>query len=187
MTNPEPDMFWLVEDAVDRRHALQVAASYTYSGGGTFDQGAVIRFATEAYRWLRGRDSLRAVSLEIKPGNARKEGSQVATVFNLADTDQVDFTLTGLDAKGAAVPLADGSTAAWSLADPDASGATLTVSADTLTATVAAGLPDTNLMLSVTVTNPADGTTLEGAESIIVQATAAATVGIVGGTPAPAA
>ena len=37
-------------------------------------------------------------------------------------------------------------------------------------------------MLSVVVTNP-DGSTLNGAEAIIVQATAATTVGLVAGTP----
>jgi hypothetical protein len=58
----------------------------------------------------------------------------------------------------------------------------LTVSADTTTATVAAGVPDTNLMLSVVVTNP-DGSTLNGAEAIVVVATAATTVSLVAGTP----
>lgn len=117
----------------------------------------------------------------------------MATVFNLADTDSVPFSLAGLDAKGASVPLPDGFSAAWSLADPDATGAVLTSSADNTTAVLSAGVPDSNLMVSVavTITNP-DGTTsvLNGAEAVVVTATEATTVGIVAGTPtaeAPAA
>ena len=76
----------------------------------------------------------------------------MTTTFNLDDTDEVD-SLTGLDAKGASVALDSGFTAAWTLADPDSTGAVLTVSDDTTTATVAAGVPDSNLLLSVVVTN----------------------------------
>jgi hypothetical protein len=57
----------------------------------------------------------------------------------------------------------------------------LTVSADTLSATVAAGTPTPNLSLSVTGGN----TGLTGAEAIIVQATAATTIGLVPGTATP--
>ena len=73
----------------------------------------------------------------------------MTTTFNLDDTDEVVFSLTGLDAKGASVALDSGFTAAWTLADPDPTGAVLTVSDDTTTATVAAGVPDSNLLLSV--------------------------------------
>ncbi len=64
----------------------------------------------------------------------------------------------------------------------------LTVSEDTLSAVVAAGVPDSNLMLSVsgTVTNPDGSTTaVTGAEAIIVTAGPAVTVGLVAGTPSP--
>ena len=67
----------------------------------------------------------------------------MTATFDLSDTQEVVFTLEGNDAKGASVPLEAGVTAAWSLADPDSSGAVLTVSADTLSATVSAGVPDT--------------------------------------------
>jgi hypothetical protein len=176
----QADAAYLAEDARDRRAALQAVSPLLYIGS---EPGLALEFAELAYRWLQRRDSLRAVSLVITAGTPRREGEPAMTAtFDLSDTDQVDFTLTGQDAKGASVPLQAGYTAAWSLADPDSSGATLTVSADTTTATVAAGVPDTNLMLSVTVTNP-DGSTLQGAEAIIVQATAATTVGLVAGTP----
>ena len=105
----------------------------------------------------------------------------MTATFDLSDTDQVVFSLEGVDAKGASVPLDSGFTAVFSLADPDSSGAVLTDNGDG-TAIVAAGVPDANLMLSVVVTNP-DGSTLNGAEAIIVQATAATTVGLVAGTP----
>ncbi len=173
------DRAWLTEDALDRRAALHFAAA---AAGHPGDREPWQRVADEAYLWLQQRDSLRAVSIEIVPGTPRKEGSTVTAVFDLSDTDEVTFSLTGTDAKGASVPLDSGYTAAWTLADPDSSGAVLTVSADTTTATVAAGTPDANLLLSVVVTNP-DGSTLNGAEAIIVQATAATTVGLVAGTP----
>jgi len=183
------DREYFTEDAADRRAALAAATEITAFTGGLWDRAAWLHLADRAYRWLKGRDSLRAVTLQITPGTPRKEGSApVATVYSLADTDEVPFTLTGLDAKGAAVPLPDSFTAAWSLADPDASGAVLTVSDDTFSAVLSAGVPDTNLMVSVSISFPnPDGSTgtLAGAEAVIVTATAAATVGIVAGTPSP--
>lgn len=181
------DQEYFTEDARDRRAALQFAQALVYGGA---DREQVWLAADFAYRWLKRRDSLHAVAITITPGTPRKEGTDMTATFNLEDTQEVVFSLTGQDAKGASVPLDSGFTAAWSLADPDSSGAVLTVSADTTTATVAAGVPDTNLMLSVVVTNP-DSSTLSGAEAIIVLATAATTVGLVAGTPsdepAPAA
>jgi hypothetical protein len=180
------DDAYLAADAEDRRAALHEASALAAARG---DIGLVtgeqtwIALAEAAYRFLRTRDSLRATRVSIVPGTPYPEGSTpVTTTFDLNDTDQVEFTLAGADAKGAAVPLDSGFTAAWTLADPDATGATLTVSADTTNATVAAGVPDTNLMLSVVVTNP-DGSTLNGAEAIVVLATAATTVSLVAGTP----
>jgi hypothetical protein len=176
------DQDYLLEDARDRRAALQAAVPLLYAGTGFRE---VLDFAHDAYRWLQRRDSLRAVSLRLVAGTPYTEGTTpMTTTFDLSDTDQVTFSLQGQDAKGADVPLDSGFTAAWSLADPDSSGATLTVSADTTTATVAAGVPDTNLLLSVVVTNP-DGSTLSGAEAIVVLATAATTVSLVAGTPEP--
>ena len=176
------DATYLAEDARDRRAALQAATALIYNSPDFRADREWLRLADDAYQWLQRRDSLRAVSIEIVPGTPRKEGSTVTTTFNLEDTQEVTFSLTGQDAKGASVPLESGFTAAWTLADPDSSGAVLTVSADTTTAVVAAGTPDTNLLLSVVVTNP-DASTLSGAEAIIVQATAATTVGLVAGAP----
>jgi hypothetical protein len=183
---------YLDADAADARAALANATQIVASRGDCgFDggDGDWLRLAERGYRFLRARDSLRAVSLQLIPGTPYKEGSTpVTATFDLSDTYQVVFSLTGLDAKDAAVPLPAGFTATWSLADPDSTGATLTASADTTTATLAAGVPDSNLMVSVSVaiTNP-DGstTTLAGAEAVIVQASDATTVGLVAGTPAP--
>lgn len=181
------DAAYLAEDAEDRRHALAAAVDLASRRG---DIGLHhdkephwLHLAEDAYRFLRSRDSLRAIRVSIVPGTPYLEGtSPMTTTFNLDDTDEVVFSLTGLDAKGASVALDSGFTAAWTLADPDSTGAVLTVSDDTTTATVAAGVPDSNLLLSVVVTNP-DASTLSGAEAIIVQATAATTVGLVAGTP----
>lgn len=185
------DRDWLEADAADRRAALHDAALITAArdaAGLASTDRDWLHLAASGYRFLRSRDSLRPVSIQIIPGTPHLEGTPMTATFNLADTDEVTFSLTGLDAKGAAVPLPAGFSAAWSLTDPDSTGATLTPSADGSTAVLAAGLPDTNLMVevAVTITNP-DGSAsaLQGAEAVIVQATAATTVGLVAGTPAP--
>lgn len=170
----------LAEDATDRRAALEAAAA-----GGW--KPTTLGHAQEAYGWLRARPTLALTGVSLIPGIPYPEGTTpVATAFNLSDVSSVNFTLDGRDAKNAPVPLPAGYTAAWTLADPDSTGAVLAVSADTTNATVSAGVPDSNLMLSVavTITNP-DGSTsvLAGAEAIIVQASDATTVGLVPGTP----
>jgi hypothetical protein len=182
---PDYDIY-LSEDAIDRRAALEAATALAAAHHSRGDRPASdthwLNLAEHAYLWLRKRGSLRAVSITLIPGTPRKEGSPVATIFDLSDTDEVSFTLQGFDAKQAEVP-APADTWTWALADPDSSGATLTVSSDTTSATVAGGVPDTNLMLTVAGQN----TGLQGAEAIVVQATAAATVGLVAGTPTPEA
>lgn len=175
------DAAYLAADADDRRAALEAATTLAacqpdFPWIDRHDDWLTL--AGHAYRWLRARDSLRAVSVELVPGTPHPEGTIMATTFDLSDTDSVTFTLTGLDAKGAAVP-APSDTWSWSLADPDSSGAQLAVSADTLSATVSAGVPDTNLLLTVS----GQSTGITGAEAIVVQATAAVTVGLVPGTP----
>jgi hypothetical protein len=181
---------WLAEDAADRHAALAAATEVITSDGRQFaarmrrPEDEWLELAGRAYTWLRDRDSLHVTAVKIIPGKPQPEGTTMSTVFNLNDTDQVEFSLTGKDAKGADVPLPAGFTAAWTLADPDASGATLTPSADTTSAVVGSGVPDTNLLLSVVVTNP-DGSTANGAEAIVVLATAETTVGLVAGTPTP--
>jgi hypothetical protein len=182
----------LEADAADRRAALHEAtviiAARTGGGWRATDRDW-LRLAGHAYLFLRARDSLRAVSVQIINGKPYKEGTTpVSTVLNLSDADSVPFSLTGLDVKDAQVPLPDGFAATWSLADPDATGAVLTPSDDGATAVLSAGVPDSNVMVSVSVviTNP-DGstTTLAGAEAVIVQASDATTIGIVPGTPTP--
>jgi hypothetical protein len=181
---------WLATDTADRRAALAGALQAALSDRTRHRPGEPpgdewLELASRAYRWLRNRDSLQATGVKIVPGKPVPEGSiPMATTFDLSDVQSVSFSLAGQDAKGAPVPLAAGFTAAWSLADPDASGATLTASADGTTAELAAGVPDTNLMVSVAVTNP-DGSVLNGAEAVIVVASAVATVGIVPGIPTP--
>lgn len=176
-------------DAADRRAALQNATDLMaslFEGQAPRHPAAVegmtdpwLYLATSAYRWLRCRETLRVARIELTPGTPRKEGTpDMATTFNLQDDNEVTFTLTGFDDKGASVA-APADTWSWSLADPDSSGAVLTVSDDTLSATVAGGTPDTNLMLSV-----AGATTgLTGAEAIIVLAGPATTIGLVAGDP----
>jgi hypothetical protein len=190
----EADYAYLAADQSDRMYALDKVTELVVAGlrqqreDGRDDHDdpvqAWLDAATQAYRWLRHRDSLLAVALTIVPGVPHDEGTPVATVISLDDTAEVNFTLAGTDAKGSSVPLDAGYTAAWVLADPDASGAVLTVSADTTNATVAAGVPDDNVSLSVTVTNP-DGSTLTGVEAIQIVATAATSVSLVAGTPSP--
>jgi len=196
---PDPDAIYLAEDARDRRDALAAASLLATSGPHRvpWDRSEAtfasdwLALADRAYRWLRNRASLVAVAVSIIPGTPYPEGTTpVTTTFNLADTDEVVFSLTGLDAKGATVPLPPGFSAAWSLADPDSTGAVLTPSADNTTAALSAGVPDSNLMVSTVVTiTSADGstTTLNGAEAVVVQAGDAVTVGIVPGTPTPEA
>ena len=108
----------------------------------------------------------------------------MTTVYSFADTAQVEFTLTGLDAKDASVPLPAGYTAAWSLADPGGTGAVLTPSARATSAVLSGGRPGTNLMVSAAVTGP-DGTVLHGAEAVTVTATRAMTAGIAASAPVP--
>jgi hypothetical protein len=181
-----PDHAYLAADQADAHAALTAATALRTAGA--LPEGRPSRewltAATEAYRWLRSRDSLKAVVVHIVPGVPFTEGRpEVATLIPLADNLDQPFTLTGTDVKGASVPLETGFTAAWVLTDPDTSGAVLTVSADTASCTVAAGTPTDNLSLGVTVTN-ADGSALTGVEAIQVTATAAVSVAIVAGTPA---
>lgn len=175
---PLPDYGALAEDAADRRAALSAAVTLL----GQIElirRGELVTLADHAYRWLRSRDTLRATSIQLIPGKPYLEGTTPMTAtINLDDTAQVGFTLGGEDAKGVEVG-APADTWAWTLNDPDASGAVLTVSADTLSATVAAGTPTSNLSLSVAGAN----TGLTGAEAIVVQATAATTISLVAGTP----
>jgi hypothetical protein len=181
----------MAEDADDRRAAL--AAAVTLAGqrlevsvaDGFIATGQPhwLNLATSAYRWLRQRDSLRAVSLVLVPGTPYPEGTTpMGTTFDLSDTQEVAFTLSGVDAKGVAVP-APVDTWTWSLADPDGTGSVLTVSADTTSATVAAGTPDTTGTLTLSVTGASTG--LTGAEAIVVVASAATAISVVPGTPSP--
>lgn len=175
---PLPDYGALAEDAEDRRAALAAATTFL-AGNGHVERGDLILVADHAYRWLRSRDTLRATSIQLIPGKPYLEGTTPMTAtINLDDTAVLPFSLGGEDAKGVEVG-APADTWAWTLNDPDASGAVLTVSADTLSATVAAGTPTSNLSLSVAGAN----TGLTGAEAIVVLATAATTVSLVAGTP----
>jgi hypothetical protein len=179
------DEAFLAADAADRRAALAAAVDLAshredvHVSDGERHPFHWLSLADSAYQWLRDRTTLHAVSVAIVPGKPYPEGSSPMTAtIDLSDTDELPFTLTGLDAKDASVP-APTDTWSWTLNDPDSSGAVLTVSADTLSATVAAGTPTPNLSVSVAGAS----TGLTGAEAIIVQATAATTVGLVAGTP----
>jgi hypothetical protein len=183
---------WLAADAIDRRAALADATTMvTHFPGRRGDQPPEVTWfalADRAYACLRGRESLRITSIKIIPGTPYEGTPTMATTFDINDTQTLPFSLTGLDAKNVAEPLPAGYTATWTLADPDASGAVLTPSADGTTADLAAGVPDVNLLVSVSVSwtdasgNPQTGT---GAEAIIVTAGPITAVGIVPGTPTP--
>lgn len=176
---PVPDLYVLTEDAEDRRAALAAATALLAGAHPAEVRGDVIIVADHAYRWLRARDTLRPAAIQIIAGTPYNEGSSpVTATINLDDTAQVDFSLGGTDAKGAEVG-APSDTWTWTLTDPDSSGASVTPSADTTSATVAAGTPTANLLLSVAGQNSG----LQGAEAIIVQATAATTISLTAGTP----
>lgn len=186
MSPGDHDEIYFAEDADDRRAALESATALVAANNAGYlppheVETALTHLADAAYLWLRGRDSLKAVRLELLAGTPYPEGGTPMTAtIDLSDTDSLPFSLGGTDAKGASVP-APSDTWAWTLTDPDVSGAVLTVSTDTTSAVVAAGTPTANLSLSVAGAN----TGLQGAEAIIVQATAATTVDLVPGTPAP--
>jgi hypothetical protein len=179
------DAAYLEEDATDRRVALATAADLASRRGDIHlhhDAGEPhwLGLADSAYRWLRQRDSLHASSIQLVPGTPEKEGTTVTATIDLSDIDQVTFTLSAADAKGASVPVPT-DTWSWSLSDPDGTDSVLTVSADTLSATVAAGTPDTTGTLTLTVTGQNTG--LTGAEAILVVASAASVIGLEAGTP----
>lgn len=177
------DAAYLEADADDARHALHEAGLIVAARGDTgLTEGntAWLHLADLAYYWLRNRVSLRASTITVVPGTPEKEGSPVSTVFDLSDVDQVTFTLSAADAKGASVPVPT-DTWTWALQDPDDTASTLTVSADTLSAVVGAGTPDTTGTLTLTVTGQTTG--LTGAEAILVVASAATVIGLEPGTP----
>lgn len=180
----------LTEDALDARAALAAATKLAERLRSPWsDHEDWLRLADRAYRWLRGRETLRPVSVSIVPGNTYPEGKPVATTFDLSDTSEVPFTLVFGDGK-VAVPAPAGFTASWTLADPDSTGAVLTPSADGTSAVLSAGVPDSNLLVSVAVSFPdpsgsGDTITLNGAEAVIVQSGPAQTVTITPGTPTP--
>ena len=168
------------QDAEDRRAALRCAVDLALESG----NHSGVRITADAnyfYAWLRWRDTMRAVSIVLQPGTSSQEGtSAMATTFEMADNDQVTFTLDGKDAKGADVPSPSDSLN-WSLADPDGSGAVLTVSGDTLSAVVAAGTATANLVLSAA----GQSSGLSGQCAITITAGPAVAVDLVPGTPTP--
>ena len=178
-----PIEFTFAQDAEDRRAALAAAVTLA-DDGADFDPHPghhLLRHADAFYAWLRDRRTLHAVSLILLPGTPSKEGTTTMTAsINLEDDEQVAFTLAGEDSKGVQVD-APADTWSWTLSDPDSSGAVLTVSGDTTSATVAAGTPTVNLSLSVV----GQDSGITGAEAIIVTAGPAVTVDLVPGTPAP--
>ena len=182
------DAAYLDADADDRRAALKAATAIIQAaapqfwgeGPGMPPADAWLEHADHAYRWLRRRDSLKAAALVIIPGLPYPEGTPMGTTFDLSDTQEAVFSLGAVDAKNAPVP-APTDTWTWLLADPDNTGSVLTVSADTTTATVAAGNPDTTGTLTLTVSGATSG--LTGAEAILVVASAATAITIEAGTP----
>jgi hypothetical protein len=188
-----PDDGYFAEDATDRRAALAAAVSMASHRGDIHlhhDAGDPhwLGLADSAYRWLRERDSLRIVSVQIIPGTPYPEGtSPMTSTFDLSATSDDVFTLMGADANGNQIPLPANYTAAWSLLDPASTGAVLTPSEDTTSATLAPVLVGTvTLDVTVTVTN-SDGSTstFQGAEAVIVSPGPIDTIAIVPGTPTP--
>jgi redox-sensitive bicupin YhaK (pirin superfamily) len=182
------ELAYLAADAEDRRAALAAAAvllgrrsrpdSFAMRSQPASSTREWLQAASAAYGWLQGRDSLKAVQIFIEAGKPQQEGTPVTTSLNLVDNQTVGFTLSGADSKGIQVP-APADTWAWASDDTAGAIGTLTVSADTLSATVAAVAPGT---LTLSVTGATSG--LTGAEAIIVTAGPAVTIDLVPGTPA---
>jgi hypothetical protein len=174
-------------DADDRRAALAAAVGLT-AARGDYAPNEWTSLADAAYRWLRERDTLRIVSVQIIPGTPYPEGtSPMTSTFDLSATSEDIFTLTGQDANGNPVPLPANYTASWTLSDPAGTGAVLTPSADMTSATLAPVLVGTvTINVAVTVTN-SDGTTstFQGAEAVIIAAGPINTIAVVPGTPTP--
>ena len=102
------DDTYLIEDAKDRRAALQAATALLYTIPDQRLDREWLRLADDAYRWLQRRDSLRAVSVQLVPGTPRKEGSTVTTIYQPRRQRRSPLHPDRLqDAKNAAVPLAE--------------------------------------------------------------------------------
>ena len=89
MTAPA-DLMYLADDQADRLHALDKATELALSGQlarrmeADDPVGAWLDIATLAYSWLRHRDSLLAVGVQIVPGVPYPEGTTpVTTTFSL--------------------------------------------------------------------------------------------------------
>lgn len=179
-----PEEPWFTSDAIDRRDALAAAVALTDEDGcehhhGRCPRDIVLGAADEYYRWLRRRETLRAVTISLTPGPITTEGTPAMTTsMNLQDDQMVSFTLTGQDAKGVQVPPPD-DTWNWTTDDPDGAVASLSVAADGGSATLSAVAPGT-VTVSVSGTNSG----IQGAEAIIVTAGPAVSVSLVSGTPA---
>ena len=172
-------------DAQDRRAALDAAVRTAGYGScddqrcGTDNVRHILHVADDFYRWLGRRDTLRAVALTLTPGTPHPEGTNpMDTTFTLPDSDEVVFTVGGVDAKGAAVAAPE-DTWSYSLSDPDSSGAVATPSGDTLSCVVAAGNPTPNLALTASGANSG----LVATVAIDVTAGPPAGITLVPGTP----
>ena len=69
---------WVAEDAIDRRTALEVAASMVESGDGAYfprheHTGGVLHIADVYYAWLRERKSLLPRALTLNAGDVRPQ------------------------------------------------------------------------------------------------------------------
>jgi hypothetical protein len=113
-------------------------------GSHSDDNDKVLATATALFNWIIG-----AVALSIEYGlvldqnTGQPTGTQTGgTPVQLHDTEQVDLTVRVLDVKGAVItddPETTSDDLAWVINDENV--ATLSISADTRTCTVVAGLP----------------------------------------------
>lgn len=128
---------WLaLEHAVDL-HRI------SFEPGDDADQ-AVTRTATRLFQWLTGPVALfLTIGQVLDQGTGQPTGNPTkGNPMQLHDTEQVDLSVEVADVKGASIPDDIGTTAddlAWTV--EDTSVATLSVSSDTRTCTVVAGLP----------------------------------------------
>lgn len=176
--------------SAERSHALKEALDL-YRGdafNGALDREgskvattALLETATDIYRWLTGPVSFMII---IGPVLSQDDGQPTGRTIEgfpmqLHDSEKIDLNVTVADAKGVAIaddPSIDTDNLVWSFSDPNV--ATLTVSADTRTCTVIAGLPGSGTG-TVTLGD------LSATFAVDVVPGAAALVSIAEGTPVP--
>lgn len=128
----------------ERELALDSAVSLYAGSWGASSNESLLKTATLIYDWLAGPVAFTfAYGPVVDQSTGDPTGRTIGgTPMQLHDNEQVDLSVTVSDVKGASIGDDPGTTAddlAWDIAD--SSVASLSVSADTRTCTVVAGVP----------------------------------------------